>query len=267
MNNSILLTGASGFLGSAILKAFVFKQQKISIVVRKKLDLPLFIEQNHIQDIDSHTDWSGIKTCNTVIHCAANAHGKGLGTLASFRDVNTAGTLNLANETFKKGMKRFIFISSIGVNGSNTLVPFTENDVSSPQSYYAVSKHEAEESLKTLSTLLGFELVIIRPPLVYGLEAPGSFNKLLKLIQKTPFLPFALCNNKRSFISIDNLVDFIFVCIEHPNAANEVFCVSDGLDVSIREFADGVAGGLKKRLIQLPVPLFIFKLIGTPYGA
>jgi nucleoside-diphosphate-sugar epimerase len=262
----ILLTGASGFVGSSLLMKLILKQQKVSVVVRSRLKIDPAIEQIHVDEIDSQTNWHGITSCSVVIHCAGSAHGKGLGTLEHFRKTNTNGTLHLAKETFKKGMQRFVFISSIGVNGSKTNKPFTENSFPSPCSNYARSKYEAEQGLKKLASELGFELVIVRPPLVYGVKAPGNFGKLVRLVNKTPFLPFALSKNKRSFISVANLADFIFTCIHHQKAANETFCVSDSHDVSIREFTDAIAIGLNKRLIQLPIPVSIFRLLGKITG-
>jgi nucleoside-diphosphate-sugar epimerase len=172
------------------------------------------------------------------------------------------GTINLALQAVESGVKRFIFISSIGVLGNASSKKFSETSPVMPHSSYAESKLQAELELINIASKTGLEVVIIRPVLVYGAGAPGNFGKLVSLVTKAPMLPFALCHNKRSFISVDNLVDFISVCIIHPKAKNEVFCISDGTDFSIREFTDGIAVGLNKGLIQLPIPVFLLKVLG-----
>ncbi len=256
----LLITGANGFIGTSIIKSLQ-KEYTVVAQVREKNKASNFNDFIEI-DINANSNWlKRLQGVNVVIHLAAVAHNKSIDQ-SNINEVNVKGTVNLAEQAVTSGVKRFIFISSIGVLGNKTTTPFDENTPEIPHSGYAESKLQAEKELLRISEKTGLEVVIIRPVLVYGLGAPGSFGKLVNLVQKTPFLPFALCENKRSFISIDNLVDFIGTCIQHPKAANEIFCISDGYDVSIQEFTNEIATGLNKKLIQLPVPVCIFKFLG-----
>ena len=178
--------------------------------------------------------------------------------LAEFRKVNVVGTLQLARQALEKKVKRFIFMSSIGVNGSvTTQQPFTEDSVPQPHADYAVSKLEAEQELKKLFAGSDTELVIIRPPLVYAAHAPGNFARLLKLVTTNLPLPFAGTKNKRSFVALENLVDFIQICIEHPKAANQTFLVADQERISTGELVQYLKQGMGKKVcfIYLPQPL------------
>jgi nucleoside-diphosphate-sugar epimerase len=175
--------------------------------------------------------------------------------LAEFRHDNVAGTLALANQSVEMGVKRFIFISSIGVNGNETLTKsFTADDQPAPHSPYAISKHEAELGLRALSAETGMEVVIVRPPLVYGPNAPGNFGSLIRWLDRGVPLPLgAITQNRRSLIALDNLVDLLVKCIDHPAAANQTFLVSDGEDVSTRDLLCRMACALGKpaRLISV----------------
>jgi nucleoside-diphosphate-sugar epimerase len=262
MMSNILITGASGFIGrrvvSSLSKYHVVKAGVRSIEAAGDLE-GIF----EIGDILDTTEWADkLIGVNTIIHLAAIAHNKS-NDLNYIDKVNVGGTLNLAREAAKLGVKRFIFISSIGVLGNSTTNkrPFDERSNVEAHSEYALSKLNAENALLEIAAETQLEIVIIRPVLVYGLGAPGNFGKLVSLVSNVPILPFGMCRNKRSFISVDNLVDFIKVCITHPNAKNEVFCVSDGVDVSIKEFTNGIAMGLNKKLMQLPIPVSIFRFL------
>jgi nucleoside-diphosphate-sugar epimerase len=264
LSNKILLTGSSGFIGQHL------KQLKTNVTYRYVVRRPLkqvSSEQFVITNLDSKTNWDGaFDNINTVIHLAGLAHNKEY-TAEEFNEVNTLGTLHLARMAGNSGVKRFVFVSTIGVNGTRTLEdPFSENMKTYPNNVYAKSKLNAEIGLREIEIKTGLEVVIIRPVLVYGAGAPGNFGKLVKLVQKMPFLPFALCRNKRSFVSVENLVDFISTCAKHPKAKNETFCISDCADVSIKEFTNGIAKGLTTDLIQLPIPVFILKLAGRLTG-
>lgn len=262
----ILVTGINGFVGSVLSKKL--KEYHTIIGQGRELNDSYDSLDFFKIDINSQSNWqpclSGVET---VIHLAAVAHNNS-NDLNYINEVNVKGTINLAEQAFRYGVKRFIFISSIGVLGNNTTdnLPFNEYSNIAPHSQYAQSKLNAEIALLQIANKYSLEVVIIRPVLVYGKGAPGNFGKLVNLVSKFPILPFALCNNKRSFISVDNLVDFISVCIEHPKAKNEVFCISDCNDVSIRQFSDGIAKGLNKKLVQLPLPVFIFKFFGKITG-
>jgi nucleoside-diphosphate-sugar epimerase len=260
----ILITGSNGFIGRTLTNKLklghtVIGHGKTGDNISNSSD---FFEV----DIDSQSNWQEcLSGVNAIVHLAAVAHNNSKAP-ELINEVNVKGTINLAQQAVKNGVKRLVFISSIGVLGNSTSKPFDERSIESPHSDYAKSKLDAEQALLKVAQETGLEVVIIRPVLVYGAGAPGNFGKLVNLVQKMPFLPFALCRNKRSFISVDNLVDFISTCVEHPKAKNEIFCISDGEDVSIKEFTNGIAEGLSKKLIQLPIPVFIFKLLGLITG-
>jgi len=263
--NSILITGSTGFIGSNLINGLNSKEFLIKKAIRKNLaSAGAFV----IEDINSKTDWSDplIRT-DTVIHLAALAHSKTNSSLHSFLETNCNGTVNLAKQAADKGVKRFIFLSSIGVNGGNTKgVPFTESTGLEPNADYAKSKYRAEMELKKIANSTQMEVVIIRPPLVYGRNAPGNFEVLLNLIDRVKILPFGCINNRRDFISIGNLCDFISLCITHPKAANETFVISDGETISTKEFTNAIARGCGKKLYQFKVPVILFKFAGAILG-
>lgn len=254
---NILVTGATGFVGSFAALTLSGDGHKVTAAVRRFVDLPLCTVVK-VQDIDANTDWSvALSGCKIVVHTAACAHIDGKSTIdfsAQYRRVNIEGTLNLARQAAEAGVERFIFISSIGVNGSSSEKPFTEEDTPCPVGLYARSKWEAEQGLWEIQRELGFDLVIIRPPLVYGPDAPGNFGRLIRWIEKGIPLPLGAVNNYRSLIGIDNLVDLVSTCIEHPLAANQVFLAGDGADLSTTDLLLRVSISMGKpcRLIALP---------------
>jgi len=264
----ILITGANGFIGSHLSRVLAHKHKLIGQgkgVECIHSPCPYF-EHFFDLDITSQTNWKEcLNGVNTIVHLAAIAHNKA-SNLALINEVNVEGTINLAKQAVQHGVKRFVFISSIGVLGNSTSEPFNEHSPTISHSFYADTKLKAEQALLEIANETGLEVVIIRPVLVYGANAPGNFGKLVNLVNKIPMLPFALCDNKRSFISIDNLVDFIGTCTSHRKAANEIFCISDGHDVSICEFTNGIAASLNKKLIQFPFPVCFFKALGTITG-
>jgi nucleoside-diphosphate-sugar epimerase len=262
----VFITGSNGFIGSTLTNKLKLTHTVIGHGRSScnSLNTSDFLKVN----IDSESNWKErLIGINTIVHLAAVAHNNS-NDPDYINEVNVNGTVNLARQAAKAGVKRFIFISSIGVLGNSTTntLPFDEYSNVAAHSQYAQSKLDAEIALLKIAEETELEVVIIRPVLVYGTGAPGNFGKLVGLVNKMPLLPFALCQNKRSFISVDNLIDFIFICIDHPKAKNEVFCISDGNDVSIREFTDSIATGLNKKLIQLPIPVSIFKLLGKITG-
>jgi len=180
--------------------------------------------------------------------------------LREYRLVNVDSTLNLANQAAEAGVKRFIFISSIGVNGVINTQPFTEDDTPNPVDFYAQSKWEAEQGLWEVQRETGMELVIIRPPLVYGPNAPGNFGSLMRWVNKSIPMPLGAIHNKRSLVAVDNLVDLIITCIDSPAAANQVFLAGDGEDLSTTELLRGVAkaAGVSSRLIPVPATVLMF---------
>jgi nucleoside-diphosphate-sugar epimerase len=258
----ILITGSNGFIGSNLMSELRLSHSVIGHG-RSCSSSPDTGEFLNV-DIHGETHWQVfLKDIDIIVHLAAVAHNSS-NDPDYISEVNLKGTLNLAKQAATCGVKRFIFISSIGVLGNSTenSLPFDEYSKAGAHSDYAQSKLDAEIALLKISKETDLEVVIIRPVLVYGAGAPGNFGKLVTLIKKIPFLPFALCRNKRSFISVINLIDFISICIQHPKAKNQVFCISDGNDISIREFTNAIADGLNKRLIQVPIPLGVFRFLG-----
>jgi len=257
----ILLTGSTGFIGKSVLQRLITSGFYVSVSVRRALidSLPS-VTQHLIADIGENTDWSSpLFGCDTVIHCAGQAHKINDVTMTSLQlshSINLHGTINLARQAANAGVKRFIFISSIGVNGAQTFDrPFSEVDIACPHSFYAMSKYEAELQLISLSKKTGLEVVIIRPPLVYGKNAPGNFKALLKFIMGGWPLPFGGINNRLSLVGIDNLTDFILTCSMHPKAANQIFLISDDEDLSTTRLVRCLVNnsGIQNRIFYVPV--------------
>ena len=258
----ILVTGASGFVGQHLVKAL--KKQGARVVgAGRKLINSEADEFFLVPDFNDSQAWQEpLMNCNAVVHLAARVHvmqEKAINPLAEFRKVNVDATLNLAKNAAIAGVKRFIFISTIGVNGNATVIasPFSANDKPQPSTPYAISKFEAEQDLIKLCDDAGMELVIIRPPMVYGFGAPGNFRQLLRILNKQIPLPFGAINNKRSFVYVGNLVSMILKCIDHPKAVNQIFLVSDGHDLSTTELlrACAMALGINARLFPVPQKL------------
>lgn len=267
---NILITGVTGFVGTSLLKTLQrCPLVKLTPVVRKLSELKNE-DSIAVGNVNGSTDYSAaIDSIDVVIHLAARAHVFHKETdepLLEFRKVNTLGTLNLARQAAAAGVKRFIFISSIGVNGLKSNKPFTEEDVEAPHDAYSTSKFDAEVGLREISAETGMEVVIVRPPLVYGGSAPGNFKSLINLASKKVPLPFGLVNNRRSMIYVGNLVDFIIHCIDHPAAANQTFLISDGEDVSLRSLVVNIRSALGQPTRLLPVPVALFKLAGIVTG-
>lgn len=254
----ILITGGTGFIGTQLVSSL--EGNPIVLVGRKPPKG--YKGRFHYKELSALTDFGEcLQGVDKIVHMAALAHNSDLDD-SQLDDINVKATLDLATQAATLGVKRFIFISSIGVIGSRSISPLNEESAECPHSLYAKSKLRAEKGLLEISNNTEMEVVIIRPVLVYGLDAPGNFRKLLLAIKKLPVLPFGLANNKRSFISVGNLVAFIRICLVHPAAKNEVFCISDGEDISIKEFTNAVAQGLKKPVKQLPIPPILFRILG-----
>lgn len=258
----ILVTGITGFIGREVIR----HKGNFRCVTRCS-------EQLNVDDvflvnkIDAETNWiRAFNDVETVIHIAGLAHNK-YNTQSDYQSVNTLGSLHLAVEAVKAGVKRFVFVSSIGVNGNTTLEkPFSIFDEPKPLNSYTNSKHDAEIGLKKIAAETGLEVVIVRPTLVYGPNAPGNFGLLTKLVKKLPVLPFGHANNKRDFIAVQNLADLLITCATHPNAAGHTFLASDMETVSIKQFTNAIADGLGKKVFQLPVPVSLMRLAGKLIG-
>ena len=262
----IIMTGANGFIGSILLKEL--KNHNIVTLTRN----PVNITDYKYDLSHSVNDSSIFCDSNVVIHCAARVHMMNdscANSVDEYRKVNTLGTLNLARQAVNAGVKRFIFISSIKVNGEQTKIgcPFTAADKPNPQDPYGQSKAEAEEQLLALAKETGLEVVIIRPTLVYGAGVKANFASLMKLVAKGLPLPFgAITTNRRSLVSVYNLVDLIKTCIDHPNAANQVFLVSDDRDLSTADMVRQMGHALSKPTKLIPIPAFFYSLAGKITG-
>jgi UDP-glucose 4-epimerase len=272
---TILLTGATGFVGQQLLKNLVEHNDLALRIAVRTPEAQLFapgISVFRSIDLSAQTNWAEVvEGCDVVIHAAARAHimnEKAKDPLQEFRKVNTEGTLNLAAQAAKSGVKRFIFISSIKVNGESTSAnkPFSADDLPNPQDPYAISKYEAEQGLQELAAKTGMEVVIIRPPLIYGPGVKGNFQRMLFWLQKGLPLPLGAVNNKRSFVSIENLNSLIMTCISNPRAANQVFLVSDGDDLSTTELLRRISHLINKPARLLPIPQILLSWAATVVG-
>ncbi|MFT5452061.1 MAG: nucleoside-diphosphate-sugar epimerase [Enterobacterales bacterium] len=266
--HTILVTGATGFVGQdLVVKLLAEKNNVISGVRRKSPVVDSELKQLELGDLSSgEAVFFDLASIDVIIHTAACVHimteATGSVPLTEFRKVNTTATINLAKQAAEAGVKRFIFLSSIKVNGEMTSSgrQFKPNDDFIPSGPYPLSKYEAEKGLLEIAKETGMEVVIIRPPLVYGPSVKANFSSMMKWVNKGIPLPFGAIDNKRSFVALDNLVSFIIHCIEHPKAANEIFLISDGEDVSTTELLNKVAKafGVKARLLPIPVSIMTF---------
>lgn len=278
----ILVTGASGFVGKAIGAALLqdsryigrLSYRDISALVgtRAAADLEVNNETCIAPDLTESADWSAaLKDVDVVIHSAGRAHvmdETSADPIAAFRAVNTEGTLRLARQASAAGVTRFIFISSIKVNGEATQrgEPFTAASTPMPIDPYGVSKHEAEQGLRALVDESGLEVVIIRPVLVYGPGVKANFRSMMSWLNKGVPLPLGAIDNRRSLVSLDNLVDLIVTCIDHPAAANETFLVSDDEDLSTTMLLRRMAKALGRKPYLLPIPVMCLTLAARIIG-
>lgn len=268
----MLLTGASGFVGAAVLATAQLRGMSVRPAFRGQTS------EEHIgavivPTLSAETDWSAaVSNIDVVIHCAARVHvmdDKEVDPLSAFRAVNVEGTLNLARQSARAGVRRFIFVSSVKVNGEGTQLgcAYSAEDVAAPEDAYGISKAEAEKGLRLLSHKTGMEVVIIRPPLVYGPRVKGNFNSMLKWVSRGLPLPLgAVTTNRRSFVGVDNLVDLVLTCIDHPKAANQTFMVSDSEDLSTADLLQRIGLALGHPALLIPVPLRILNITSNLLG-
>jgi len=259
----VLVTGANGFVGYAAWQRLnaISGVQALGSVRCAAGFTDMGASVVAVVDLSAQTDWSeALAGVGAVVHTAARVHvmdDRAADPLTEFRLVNVEGTLNLARQAAAAEVKRFVFISSIRVNGESTQPgrAFTEADAPKPQDAYGQSKHEAERGLRQLSADTDMEVVIIRPPLVYGPGVKSNFATLVRAVQRGWPLPLGVVSNQRSLVALDNLLDFIVICITHPQAANQTFLVSDGQDLSTTELVRGIAqaAGVPVRLVPVPV--------------
>lgn len=268
---NILLTGATGFVGGHLVNALLERGEvTVTTVVRRAIRCPL--DQVIVPDLSADTDWSdALAGQQVVVHAAARAHvmdDKARDPLAEYRRVNTAATLNLARQAAAAGIRRFLFISSVKVNGEG-ISPgrcYYADDPPAPADHYAVSKWEAEQGLLQLAEETGMEVVIIRPPLVYGPGVKGNFARMVQLVEKGWPLPLGAVDNRRSLVSVFNLVDLVICCIDHPRAVNQRFLVSDDEDISTSDLLRQLGAAMNRPARLVGVPVGLLRLGATVLG-
>ncbi|QCY13776.1 SDR family oxidoreductase [Pseudomonas sp. MPC6] len=264
MSQSVFLTGATGFVGGATLSRLVAEDYTVVAALRNGSNkLGSKATTVYVDGFDGATSWNeSLNNIDVVIHAAARVHVMNdteADPLAAFRRVNVDGTLNLARHAAQAGVKRFIFISSIKVNGEGTApgIAYSPEDTPGPVDPYGISKMEAEQGLRKLACETGMEVVIIRPVLVYGPGVKANFRNMMRWLDKGIPLPFGAIHNRRSLVALDNLVDLIFMCISHPAAADQTFLVSDGDDLSTTQLLKKMAMALGRPARLLPIPSWI----------
>ncbi len=270
----VLVTGANGFIGQALCAALSSQDFSVLGVVRKKNADHQTGTVDHLVmgEINEYTEWRPVLSgVDSVVHLAARVHlmrDTAADPLAEFRRVNVALTLNLARQAAMAGVRRFVFVSSVKVNGETTVVgqPFMADDVPKPIDAYGISKFEAEQALIQLAAETGLEVVIVRPVLVYGPGVKANFHEMMRWVLKGVPLPLGALDNQRSFAAVDNVVDLIAVCLRHPRAANQIFLVSDGEDLTVSGLLRRTAAALGRPARLLPVPMFLLRMVGRLFG-
>ena len=281
----ILVTGAAGFIGQSICKNLLKSGRSFSGSVRS-INLELSnanAKYISVGDIGPNTKWKvALEGVDCVIHCAGRAHimkETKTDALKIYRSVNVDGTKQLAEQAAKAGVKRLVFLSSVKVNGEVTgkiqndsgknnpkKNIFKHSDTPNPKDSYAISKLEAEKMLWQVSAKIGLEVVVVRLPLVYGQGVKGNLARLIKLVKSNIFLPLSSIQNQRSMIGIDNLVDLLIRCSDHPNASGKTFLVSDGEDLSTPDLISYIASSMGRRARLFPFPVFLLKFFGSMLG-
>lgn len=261
MTRKILVTGAGGFVGTALIRAIDTEGWRVRATSRHLgRTWPERVEVIQMADISERPDWAfAVQGIDTVVHCAARVHvmrDETADPLTAFMAVNCAGTLELAKAAQQAGVRRFVFVSSIKVNGESTSLdhPFTADQEANARDPYALSKYEAEQSLRMLAANTGMEVVIIRPPLVYGPGVRANFRSMMNWLHRGVPLPFGAIHNRRSLVAVGNLASLIVRCVTHPAAANQTFLASDGEDLSTTQLLVALAAALGTRARLIPVP-------------
>lgn len=256
----VLITGANGFVGTALCKALTEQGTPFTACVRQRagsgFSAPAVFETG---DLSDEIDWApALVGCSVVVHLAARVHmmrEQASAADAAYRSMNVDATMRLAEQAAAQGVRRFVFVSSVKVNGERTLgQPFRSDDVPAPEDPYGRSKLEAEQALQHLSARTGMELVIVRPPLVYGPGVRANFLQLMQLVKTGVPLPFGGIRNRRSMVALGNLVDFLMLCARHPSAAGATWMVSDNHDLSLPQLVTKIAEAMGRRPRLLPVP-------------
>ena len=255
----VVVTGASGFVGNATCSRLVTQGMSVVGTVRRLPARPLpGVDYRIVADLDASTDWwDALTGVDTIIHCAARVHvmrETAGDPLVAFRVVIVAGTEQLARQAAEAGVRRFSFLSSVKVNGEGALVAYREADIPAPEDAYGISKYEAELVLREIAQGTGLEVVMVRSPLIYGPGVKANFQLLMQALMRSIPLPLGAIYNRRSLVALDNMVDLIVTCIEHPAAAGETFLVSDGEDISTTELVRRLAYAMGRpaRLVSVP---------------
>lgn len=272
MNNTALLTGASGFVGRNLCRELLTRGWRVKAALRGAARCPEGASPIRIGDIDGSTEWEGaLAGVDAVFHLAARVHvmrESAADPRREFERTNVHGTEQLAQQAAATGVKRLVYVSSIGVNGNSNPVGavFTEQEAPHPHNAYAQSKLQAEQVLHEISSRTDLATTIVRPPLVYGVEAPGNFDAMLKVIYKRLPLPLASVHNRRSFIYVENLVDALIMCATHPAAAGQAYLVSDGEDISTPQLLRELGAGMGRPARLFPCPSRLLEVAGAMVG-
>lgn len=268
----VLVTGGTGFIGAALAKKIKSDECfDLSVSVRGGRELP-GIRTHHVADLSAETSWSSILDgIDVVVHTAARVHvmhDSSTDPLTEFRKINVEGTLNLARQAALAGVKRFVFLSSIKVNGEGTESgkPYMPDDIPDPRNFYGMSKMEAERALFELAEQEHMEVVVIRPVLVYGPGVKANFLNMIRWLNRGVPLPFGAIHNKRSLVFLDNLISLIINCVNHPAAANQIFLVSDGEDLSTTQLLVRTLKALNKPSRLMPVPSWMLESVARFLG-
>lgn len=269
----VLISGANSFIGNALCKAMLRKGWQLRGTIRSENlmhNLPNGVNPVFIGSIGSNTEW-GRATSNVdvVVHLAALVHkirNDYKDPLVEYRYVNVNGTKYLARAAAANNIKRFVYLSTVKVNGEGRATPYNEKDNPEPMDPYGISKWEAEQVLHEIADMTGLEVVVLRPPLVYGSGVKANFLRLLEMVERGIPLPLANVNNRRSLIYLENLLDAIVTCINHPRAAGNTYLVSDGEDVSTPDLIRRMGSALGRPVRLFPFPTFMLKIAGCISG-
>lgn len=263
----VLVTGATGFVGSALCGHLKAAGHTVTAAVRHSAGL---LGEVVIGEMSPLTNWRfALAGCDAVVHLAARVHvmdDTSDNPLALYRATNTAATLNLARQAAQAGVKRFVFVSSVKVNGEGRDAPYRETDPPAPEDDYAISKWEAEQGLLQIARETSLEVVILRPPLVYGPGVKANFRRLLDVVACGWPLPLGAIRNRRSLLYLGNFVDAIRVCLEHPAAAGQTFLLDDGRPVSTPELVRAIARAMGRPARLIPVPVGALAFAGALLG-
>ena len=272
-DSKVLVTGANGFIGQALCQKLVADGWSVAGAVRNESAASKLrgeVERVIVGAVGPDTDWvQALSGVDSIVHLAARVHVMRDLTaepIAVYRAINVAGTYQLAQTAASMGVRRFIYMSSVKVNGQGNSVTYTEKDRPMPADPYAISKYEAEQLLQEIIEKTGLEVVVLRPPLVYGPYVKANFLQLLKVVDMGIPLPFANVRNQRSLIFLENLLDAIITCIHHPKAARKTYLLSDGIDTSTPELIQKTASALGRPVRLFPFSLNLLRLLAKITG-